>query len=131
MSGTPTVGCVLRVGEYEVLPQPLAVLAGEFRSDCVDAPEAFHADQEGFVVIEAGGEQVGDLLAQVTLEFVDVVDLDRGAASDRCPPFADPGIDAVHGHASLSFHTPPSVRVAAAHWRRCSSSASAPAVVSS
>ncbi len=100
---------VLR-NEDELLPQPVGVLAGELAGDGVEVAEALDRDEEGLLVIEAGRVPVGDLLAQVVLELVDVGRGDRLATLHVSAPPVDLGLQLSvvrhHAHPSTAAAGP-------------------------
>ncbi len=65
----------------ELLPHAVAVLASELGGQLVDLAEPADRDRERLVGTQARGFEVGDLLAQVTLELVGIRLVDRPAAS--------------------------------------------------
>lgn len=78
--------------EHELLPQPVGVLAGKLARDGVEVAQAFDGHEEGLLVIEPGRLAVGDLLAEVVLQLVDVGGGDRLAALDVPAPLLDLGL---------------------------------------
>ncbi len=124
-------------GPEQLLPQPVAVLACELPRDGVHVAYAFHGDQERLVVCETGGAQLGDLVAKVVLELVDVMAVERRSMGDVRPPLGDLRLHGLHLHASPSAvnsapepgHASLSARVTATHCRWCSASAARPASV--
>ena len=76
----------------ELLPQPVGVLAGKFARDGVEVAQALDGDEEGLLVVEAGRLPVGDLLAQVVLQLVDVGGGDRLAPLNVSAPPVDLGL---------------------------------------
>ena len=78
----PTAGrasLLVLAAQDELFPQPAAVLARELPGQGVDVAHPFHADQERLVVREAGRVQLGDLVAKMILELVDVAAVDARA----------------------------------------------------
>ena len=73
----------------ELLPQPAAVLARELPGQGVDVAHPLHGDQERLVVREAGRVQLGDLVAKMILQLVDVAAVDARGARDVGPPLCD------------------------------------------
>ena len=115
----------------ELLPEPAAVLARELAGQVVDLPEPLHRDQEAFVGREPRGVQVGDLLAKVVLELVDVAAVDAGRSPDVGTPLCDLRFECLHRQASraVSRQTSLSARVTATHCCWCSASAVRPSSV--
>ena len=111
--------------ENQLLPQSAAVLAGELPGDRVEIAHPLHGDQEPLVGCEARLGQLGDLVAEMVLELVDVVAVDRRRAGDIGPPLCDLRLDALHPHASPAAASRPpepgqtsfSARVMASHCR--------------
>ena len=109
------------------------VLPGE----AVDVSEPLHRDQEPLVGREAGRVQLGDLMAKMILELVDVAAVDARSVRDVRPPLRDLRLEALHRHASPSaVSTTPepgqtsfSARVTASHCRCWSASAVRPSSV--
>ena len=75
--------------QNELLPQPAAVLARELPGKTVEVPEPLHGDQERLVRCQAGRVQLGDLVAKMILELVDVVTVDARSVGDVGPPLCD------------------------------------------
>ena len=65
------------------------MLARELARQAVDVAHPLHGDQERLLVVEAGLVQVGDLVAQMALELVDVAAVDAGRARDVGAPLRD------------------------------------------
>ena len=105
-----------------MLPQSVAVLPRELGRDLVHLAEPPHRDQERFVVVQARGLEVPDLLAQVPLQLVGIRVVDSASAQHRCTPLPDLVLQRVHGHAPIAGrarpHSPPRVRLAVAHCLR-------------
>ena len=80
----------------ELLPEPLAVLARVLAGDGVEVAEPLHGDEERLVVAEPGRAQLGDLVAEVVLQLVDVVAVDPRSAGDVRTPFGDLRLQALH-----------------------------------
>jgi hypothetical protein len=109
------------------------VLARELPGQGVEVPHPLHRNEEGLVGDEAGRVQLGDLVAEVRLQLVDVSVVDGRGLRDVGPPLGDLRLDAVHGHTPPSAvigppdrQTSPSARVTAIHCRCCSASAARP-----
>ena len=80
----------LVVGVAEkLLPQSTAVLARVLPGEAVDVPEPLHGDEEPLVGREAGRVQLGDLVAEMILELVDVRAVDPRCVDDVGPPLRD------------------------------------------
>ena len=94
----------------ELLPQPLGVLAGKFARDGVEVAQALDGDEESLLVIEAGRLPVGDLLAQMVLQLVDVGGGDRPVPLDITAPPVDLGLEFSvwrhHAHPSVAAAGP-------------------------
>ena len=75
--------------QEKLLPESTAVLACELSGQAVDVPQPFHGDQESLIGREAGRVQLGDLLAKMILQLIDVVAVDARGACDVGPPFCD------------------------------------------
>ncbi len=73
----------------ELLPQSAAVLACELPGQGVEVPHPLHGDQERLVGCEAGRVQLGDLVAKMILQLVDVVAVDARGVRDVGPPLCD------------------------------------------
>ena len=124
-------------GAEQLLPQPVAVLAGELPRDGVHVTQPFHGDQERLVLREPGRVQLGDLVAKMVLQLVHVVAVDRRGAGDVRPPLGDLRFHVLHAHASPRVvrrapdpgHASFRARVTASHCRRCSASAARPSSV--
>ena len=65
------------------------MLARELSRQGVEVAHAFHGDQERLVVGEPGRVQLGDLVAKVILQLVDVVAVEPGRVPDERPPLRD------------------------------------------
>src|SRR5690606_31904337 len=108
----------------QLLPQAVAVLAGELGRELVDPAEPADRDEEGLVWRQTGCLELRHLLAQVCLQFVGVTLIDRAPAHDRRTPLLDTCLKLFHRHTPVAGiakpQSPPSVRVAVTHWRRCS-----------
>ena len=65
------------------------MLAGELAGDLVEAAHPLHGDQERLVAGQARVLQVGDLVAQVILQLVDVDRADRLMPLDVAAPAPD------------------------------------------
>ena len=121
----------------QLLPQPVAVLAGELPGDGVHVAQPFHRDQERLVLLEPGCAQLGHLVPEVVLELVDVVAVERRGPGDVHPPLGDLRFHVLHAHASPRVvrrapdpgHASFRARVTASHCRRCSASAARPSSV--
>ena len=121
----------------ELLPQATAVLPGKLAGEIVQVPHALDGDQERLVVGEPGGVQLGDLVAQMTLELVDVVPVESIPVVQVCPPFSDLGFDPWARHvdpkAVVSSPDPgqmlPRVLATANHCACCSARAARPSSV--
>ncbi len=88
----PAAGRACRLvvtAQDELLPQSAAVLACELPGQGVDVAHPFHGDQERLVVREAGRVQLGDLVAKMILQLVDVVAVDARGVCDVGPPLCD------------------------------------------
>ena len=121
----------------ELLPQPVAVLAGELPGNGVHVAQPLHRDQERLVLLEPGCAQLGHLVPEVVLQLVDVVAVERRGPGDVRPPLGDLRFHVLHAHASPRVvrrapdpgHASFSARVTASHCRRCSASAARPSSV--
>ena len=94
------------------------MLAGELAGEGVEVAHPLDGDEERLVVGEPGGVQVGDLVAEVVLELVDVAAVDAGRVRDVGPPLGDLGLDATAIASRL-----PGQRSAASRARQTSPSA--------
>ena len=65
------------------------MLACELPREGVQVPHPFHGDQERLVVCEACRVEVGDLVAKMILQLVDVVAVDARGVCDVGPPLGD------------------------------------------
>ena len=94
----------------ELLPQPVGVFAGKLAGDGVEVAEALDRDEESLLIIEAGRLPVGDLLAQVVLELVNVGGGDRLAPLNISAPPVDLGLQLSvrlhHAHPSTAAGKP-------------------------
>ena len=77
------------IAQDELLPQPAAVLACELPGQAVEVPQPFHGDQERLVGREAGRVQLGDLVAKMILELVDVVAVHARSVGDVGAPLCN------------------------------------------
>ena len=75
------------------------MLPRELGGDLVHLAEPPHRDQERFVVVQARGLEVPDLLAQVPLQLIRIRVVDSASAQHRCTPLPDLVLQRVHGHA--------------------------------
>ena len=73
----------------ELFPESAAVLARELPGQAVDVPQPFHGDQEPLIGREAGRVQLGDLVAKMILQLIDVAAVDARRACDIGPPLCD------------------------------------------
>ena len=73
----------------ELLPQSAAVLARELPGQAVEIAHPFHGDEERLVGCEADGVQLGDLVAKMILQLVDIVAVDARGVRDVRPPLRD------------------------------------------
>ena len=114
------------------------MLACELAGQAVEVAHPLHGDQEGLVVGEPGRAQLGDLVAEVVLQLVDVMAVDAtGRRADVGPPLCDLCLDALHPHTSpAAVSSPPepgqtsfSARVTVTHCRCWSASAARPSSV--
>ena len=113
------------------------MLARELAGEAVDVSQPLHRDQEPLVGREAGRVQLGDLVAEMILQLVDVAAVDARGARDVGPPLCDLRLERLHGYASpAAVSTTPepgqtslSARVTAAHCRCWSASAARPSSV--
>src|SRR5690606_24633081 len=117
--------------------------AGELPREIVDAAHPFDCHEERFIAAQARIRELGDLDAEVVLEFVDIDVVNRPAAQQVGSPLPDLRFDA-RFHGRLHHCGPSAVRRGGAgswtdcqafrrasetvsHWRRCSASAFWPA----
>ncbi len=135
---TGVVGAVR--DEHELLPQPVGVLAGKLARDGVEVAQSLDRDEEGLLVVEPGRLAVGDLLAQVVLQLVDVGGRDRLTTLDIPAPLVDLGLQfsarlhhahptAGAGGCGAACHTWRSAAATMDHCSCLSASASRPAGV--
>ncbi len=82
-------GRLLLVAQDELLPQPAAVLAGELAGEGVEVAHPLDGDEEPLVGRQAGRVELGDLVAEMRLELVDVVAVDGRGLRDVVPPLGD------------------------------------------
>ncbi len=75
--------------QNELFPQSAAVLACELAGQGVEVAHPLHGDQEGLVFGEPGRAQLGDLVAKMILQLVDVMAVDRRGACHKRPPLCD------------------------------------------
>ena len=75
--------------QHELFPEPAAVLACELPGQVVQVAHPFHGHQERLVGREADRVQLGDLVAKMILQLVDVVAVDARSVGDVGPPFCD------------------------------------------
>ena len=87
-AGGPARGLLVASHE-ELFPESAAVLARELPGQAVDVPQPFHGDQESLIGREAGRVQLGDLVAKVIFQLIDVVAVDPRGACDIGPPLCD------------------------------------------
>ena len=73
----------------ELLPEPAAVLARELAGQAIDIPQPLHGDQEPLIGREAGRAQLGDLVAKMILQLIDVATVDARSTGDIGPPLCD------------------------------------------
>ena len=88
----PAAGCARRLvvtAQDQLLPQSAAVLACELPGKRVEVPHPLHGDQERLIGCEAGRVQLGDLVAKMILQLIDVVAVDARGVGDVRPPFCD------------------------------------------
>jgi hypothetical protein len=65
------------------------VLECELSGQGVEVPHPLHGDQERLIGREAGRVQIGDLVAKMILQLIDVVAVDARGGCDVGPPFCD------------------------------------------
>ena len=88
----PTAGRALRIvfaPQDELFPQAAAVLPCEFPGQVVEVAHPLHGDQERLVGGEPGRAQLGDLVAKMILQLVDVTAVDARGLRDVGPPLCD------------------------------------------
>ena len=88
----PAAGRACRLvvtAQDELLPQSAAVLACELPGQGVEVAHPFHGDEERLVGCEADGVQLGDLVAKMILQLVDVVAVDARGVCEVRPPLCD------------------------------------------
>ena len=73
----------------ELLPQSAPVLACELPGQGVEVPHPLHGDEERLVGREAGRVQLGDLVAKMSVELIDVAAVDGRGLRDVGPPLGD------------------------------------------
>src|SRR4029079_13068690 len=79
----------------QLFPESTRVLARELTRELVDVAHPLDADQERLVVGEAAGVQIGDLLAKMVLELVDVVAVDIRRPRYECAPLGNLRLDSL------------------------------------
>jgi hypothetical protein len=72
-----------------LFPESAAVLARELPRQGVDVAHPFHGDKERLVGREADRLQLGDLVAKMIFQLVDVVAVDARGICDVRPPLCD------------------------------------------
>ena len=65
------------------------MLACELPGQGVEVPHPLHGNEERLVGCEAGRVQLGDLVAKMSLELVDVAAVDGRGLRDVGPPLGD------------------------------------------
>ena len=65
------------------------MLTRELPGQAVDVPQPFHGDQEPLIGRQAGRVQLGDLVAKMIFQLIDVVAVDARGACDIGPPLCD------------------------------------------
>ena len=101
----------------------------------VEVAHPLHSNEERLVLRQAGLVQIGDLLAKMILELVDVAAVDAGALADVLAPLCDLRLEAsTYASPTAASNPPPgqtlfSARLTAAHCRCCSASAARPSFV--
>ena len=80
---------LLVASQEELLPEPATVLSRELPGQAVDVPQPLHGDQETLIGREAGRAQLGDLVAKMILQLIDVAAVDPRGARDIGPPLCD------------------------------------------
>jgi hypothetical protein len=113
------------IAQDELLPQPAPVLAGELSGQGVEVPHPLHGYEERLIGCETGRAQLGDLVAKMRVQLVDVAAVDGRGLGDVGPPLGDLCLHAVHAQAPPSAvgsqpgprQTSPSARVTVTHCR--------------
>ena len=116
---------LLVTAQDELFPESAAVLACELPGQAVEVAHPLHGDEERLVLAEPGRVQLGDLVAKMILQLLDVVTVDRRGVPDVRTPLRDLCLQALHAHASATAvssppepgHTSFSARVTATHCR--------------
>jgi hypothetical protein len=65
------------------------VLACKLSGQGVEVPHPFHGNQERLIDGEAGRVQLGDLVAKMILQLIDVVAVDARGVCEVGPPLGD------------------------------------------
>ena len=65
------------------------MLPRELPGQAVDVPQPLYGDQEPLIGREAGRTQLGDLVAKMILQLIDVAAVDPRGARDIGPPLCD------------------------------------------
>ena len=77
------------ITQDELLPQSAAVLAGELPRQSVEVPHPLHGNEKRLIACQAGRVQLGDLVAKVSLQLVEVAAVDGRGLRDVGPPLGD------------------------------------------
>ncbi len=98
-----------RVVDHQLLPQPVRMLAGVLARDLVEAADALDRDEERLLLAQAGPDQIVDLIAQMSFEFVDIRARHRAPAAQILRPGCDLGVQCRlllgHRHAPAGLAT--------------------------
>ena len=120
-------------GDDQLLPQPLGVLARELARQRIEAAHALDGDQEGFVSCQAGLRERRQLVAQMSLELLDVRTVKGLPAAHVRPPLRDLLLERLVGegrHAGHAFiQMPRRVSSTTCHCCRWAASCARPSFV--
>ncbi len=117
----------------QLLPQPLGVRACELARQRIEAAHALDRDQEGFFSCQAGLGQRRQLVAQMSLELLDVGTVKGLPAAQILPPLRDLLLERLIGEGRHAVHAciqiPRSVPSTTCHCCRCAASCARPSLV--
>jgi hypothetical protein len=85
------------IAQDELLPQPAPVLARELSGHGVEVAHPLYGDEERLIGREAGLAQLGDLVAKMRVQLIDVMAVDGRGLGDVGPPLGDLCLNTIHG----------------------------------
>ena len=120
-------------GNDQLLPQPFGVRARELSRQRIEAAHALDRDQERFITCQPALGERRQLIAQMSLELLDVGSVKGLPAADVRPPLRDLFLERLIGECRHTVHAfiqmPRSVPSTAFHCCRWAASSARPSFV--